>query len=154
MPGRHRNWHATRCYERQGRWGDYIYIYAPYPTVVPSNEGGPHLVSIKKAFDAGKATVAQSHPYISPRPIEQLFDTKKDPHQLKDLAGNPEFAAPLKHLRGIVKRWQKETGDTQPPMDKLTPSRKKGGPRDPVRGDVPGATANAVEVNASGPILK
>ncbi len=45
------------------------------------------------------------------RPREELYDLAKDPHELKNVAGDPAYAAVLKDLRGQVKEWQQRTRD-------------------------------------------
>lgn len=42
----------------------------------------------------------------------QLFDLKTDPDELQDLAGKPEQAERIKTLMNLLKRWQKDLGDT------------------------------------------
>jgi arylsulfatase A-like enzyme len=42
----------------------------------------------------------------------QLFDLEDDPWELKDLAGNPEFAATLDDMRSRLKKQQLALGDT------------------------------------------
>jgi N-sulfoglucosamine sulfohydrolase len=45
------------------------------------------------------------------RPPEELYDLEKDPHELKNLAGDPAHADTLKDLRGRLKAWQEQTRD-------------------------------------------
>ena len=44
----------------------------------------------------------------------QLFDLKNDPHELKNLAGQPEQAEKIKELLALMAQAQKECGDTCP----------------------------------------
>ena len=46
----------------------------------------------------------------SPCPQEELFLVTKDPHQLSNLAGNPEYAEALAQSRALVVTWTKQTG--------------------------------------------
>ncbi len=41
----------------------------------------------------------------------QLFDMKKDPWEMKDLAEDPKYAKRVKELDVDLRRWMKETGD-------------------------------------------
>src|SRR5262249_42783378 len=43
------------------------------------------------------------------RPREELYDLTKDPHELKNVAGDSGSAAVLEELRARVKEWQEET---------------------------------------------
>lgn len=45
------------------------------------------------------------------RPLEELYDLEKDPHELKNVAADPAYAAVLKDLRARLKEWQKKTRD-------------------------------------------
>ncbi len=45
------------------------------------------------------------------RPAEELYDLKKDPHQLHDVAGQPEYAAARTQLRAQLDQWMKDTAD-------------------------------------------
>ena len=53
------------------------------------------------------------------RPAEELYDLSKDPHQINNVAGNPEYAAAQKTLRSEVEQWMRETADprTDPHFD-------------------------------------
>ena len=44
----------------------------------------------------------------------QLFDLKKDPHELHDLADEPRQKARIGRLMSEMARWRKELGDTVP----------------------------------------
>jgi arylsulfatase A-like enzyme len=44
----------------------------------------------------------------------QLFDLQNDPHETKDLAGDPMHAKTIERLTDRLKTWQKDLGDTQP----------------------------------------
>jgi arylsulfatase A-like enzyme len=44
----------------------------------------------------------------------QLFDLKNDPAETKDLMGDKSHAAELERLTGLLKDWQKQSGDIQP----------------------------------------
>ncbi|GAA4451329.1 sulfatase [Nibrella saemangeumensis] len=45
------------------------------------------------------------------RPAEELYDVRKDPHQLNNLAGNKAYARQLTQLRQQLNTWMKQTGD-------------------------------------------
>lgn len=59
--------------------------------------------------------------YAAPtRALEELYDTRADPHQLRNLAHAPEHEATLARMRAELRRWQMETRDagfiTEPQM--------------------------------------
>jgi N-sulfoglucosamine sulfohydrolase len=45
------------------------------------------------------------------RPAEELFDLRKDPAQLVNVAGQPAYAAAQTQLRGELEAWQRTSGD-------------------------------------------
>jgi N-sulfoglucosamine sulfohydrolase len=72
------------------------------------------------------ATTGQLAPgplaYAAPRrALEELYDTAADPHQLHNLAAQPEHRAVLERMRAELRRWQLATRDagflTEPEME-------------------------------------
>jgi N-sulfoglucosamine sulfohydrolase len=55
----------------------------------------------------GKRSVEQ---YVH-RPLEELYDLEKDPHELTNLAGEEAQAKTLTELRKALRAWQEKTGD-------------------------------------------
>jgi uncharacterized sulfatase len=57
------------------------------------------------------------------KPVEELYDVERDPHELKNLAGSPAHAAVLERLRAAHERWSLETRDLglipEPLVDQL-----------------------------------
>ena len=51
------------------------------------------------------------YPHINHR---QLFDLKNDPHEMKDLAGDPANAREIERLTALLRRSQEDLGDAQP----------------------------------------
>ncbi len=45
------------------------------------------------------------------RPVEELYDTHADPHQIQNLAGQPEHGTTLERLRQAVAGWMAGIGD-------------------------------------------
>lgn len=46
--------------------------------------------------------------------VTQLFDLARDPHELTNLAGDPQQAQRIKSLTAEMQRWQREFGDKTP----------------------------------------
>lgn len=61
--------------------------------------------------DEGKLSELQMHWFRPNKPEEELFDTENDPHELKNLAGDPRYADKLKELREAHVQWIKDYGD-------------------------------------------
>jgi hypothetical protein len=45
------------------------------------------------------------------KPVEELYDTQSDPHEVNNLAGDPRHGDKLKELRGRLVEWMIETQD-------------------------------------------
>ena len=45
------------------------------------------------------------------KPFEELYDVIADPHQVFNLAGNPEYADQLMQLRGVLAEWMRKMDD-------------------------------------------
>lgn len=54
------------------------------------------------------------------RPAEELYDLRKDPHMLNNVAGDPEYAKVLKTMSRKLDRWMKRTGDPRLDPDDMT----------------------------------
>ncbi len=60
---------------------------------------------------AGTLSAAQLT-YAGPdKPLEGLYDTHADPHQLKNLADQPQYHEQLQRMRRACRRWSLQTGD-------------------------------------------
>jgi len=45
------------------------------------------------------------------RPSEELYDVVKDPFQMNNLAGNPQYASVVKSMKKQLEKWMKQQGD-------------------------------------------
>lgn len=60
----------------------------------------------------GKLTGASALHFRPTKPVEELFDTQADPHEIVNLADRPEHAETLKRMRAALERWQEEVYDS------------------------------------------
>lgn len=51
------------------------------------------------------------------RPAEELYDLRRDPHQINNVAGRAEYRRAQQDLRARLERWMKETGDPRATQD-------------------------------------
>jgi arylsulfatase A-like enzyme len=77
---------------------------------------------------AGKLTEAQRFLFVEPRPYEELYDLKSDPHSLANVADDPEHRAELNRLRTLLDNWRVETSDRMPTERRLDGWTREGTP--------------------------
>jgi arylsulfatase len=161
------NWHVYRNHERMVRFGDYLYIKNNFPNqpnlCYESDDHYPAGEELWKAHAAGKTQPSQQQVFANPCPPEELFQVKKDPHQLSNLIDNKKHSKALKQARALLAKWTEQTGDSIP--DNPTPNRHdppriengkilppgKAKTRNP-HAEMPGASENATVINHPGPI--
>lgn len=94
----------------------FKYIFSDYP-----HQAGGHPLAfrdnlamvreMRALYNAGELN-AQQRLWFEPPGQERLFDLQKDPHELIDVSGQPEYAADLQRMRGALAQWQQRVGDT------------------------------------------
>ncbi|PWJ59513.1 arylsulfatase A-like enzyme [Dyadobacter jejuensis] len=70
----------------------------------------PSLGSCKREYDAGRLNDIQSK-FWQTKPAEELFDIEKDPHNVHNLAEDPEYAEVLNTMRQANHDWVIESND-------------------------------------------
>ena len=161
------NWHVYRNHERMVRFGNYLYIKNNFPNqpnlCYESDDHYPAGAELWKAHAAGKTQPNQQQVFANPCLSEELFQVKKDPHQLSNLVSDKKHAKALKRARALLAKWTKQTGDSIP--QNPTPNRHdpprienrkilppgKAKTRNP-HAEMPGASRNASKINHPGPI--
>jgi arylsulfatase A-like enzyme len=153
------NWHDYEAHERMVRNKDFLYIRNArpmQPQLGPADAvGSPSFADLNDLRASDQLTAIQADIFVTPRPFEELYDLNRDPYQLNNLASNPEYQQALSEMRELFMDWKSQTGDNLP--GQLTPdwymkapgyvkSRAHG-----VRGEMPGKSLNAIEINNKGP---
>lgn len=145
------NWHDYEAHERMVRSKDWMYVRNARPQL--SNHGpadsnvSPAFSDLKQRRDQGKLSPVQHDIFMVPRPPEELYDCRKDPGQMRNLASLPQYQQELEALRAVLADWQKQTRDNIP--EHLTPDwfdRETGKPLGQdkkVRGEMPGIKTGA-----------
>lgn len=92
----------------------YIRNFMPHlawhqPSAYPDQ--GEIRGEIDRLLAAGELDADQRAYAAAPRPVEALFDVAEDPHQLRNLAGDPVHEATLRKMRDVLTAWIVETRD-------------------------------------------
>jgi len=83
----------------------------------------PTMQEMRRLNAAGQLKGPQKQ-YLEPtKPVEELYDTLKDPHEVNNLAADPKHKSILERMRKAHKKWMKETGDIglipEPQFDRM-----------------------------------
>ncbi|WP_417384232.1 sulfatase [Gimesia sp.] len=112
------NWHDFEDFGRAVRSPRYKYIrnfYTDIPGTPPADAvRSDTYVKMLKLREAGKLNEDQQSCFQVPRQEVELYDVEADPHELHNLAGNPEYAEVQQELRTALDQWQEETHDRLP----------------------------------------
>jgi arylsulfatase A-like enzyme len=83
----------------------------PYLQPNAYKDGKPIVQAMRRLHAEGKLTPEQALIMRETRPAEELYDLKKDPYELKNLADDPARQDVLKELRGVLDDWITRTDD-------------------------------------------
>jgi len=142
---------------RDRRWL-YIRNYYPHrPRLQHStySELTPTRQELRRLSAAGKLTGAAADLMGPTKPAEELYDAVSDPHQVHNLAAEPEHAERLLSMRAKLHTWMVATRDTSllPEVDMCRRS-KGGSPYAMAQGESPfhpAGVLNAAELVGRGP---
>jgi arylsulfatase A-like enzyme len=98
---------------RDGRW---LYIRnfepeLPYVGFVPYRNESPIMQELLRLQAEGKLTGPAALWLRSHRPAAELYDTRADPYQVRDRAGDPAQRATLARMRRAVAEWMDRIDD-------------------------------------------
>ena len=112
------HWHDFDACERAVRSERFKYIRNYFNDLqgTPPADAvrSPTFQAMRRLRDAGKLKTGELNPFTKPRPAEELYDVQSDPHEMRNLAGEPTHEKTLEQFRAELARWQKETGDPAP----------------------------------------
>ena len=101
---------------RMCRDHDFMYVrnfrwWRPHSQLVGYMRNVPSLAEMWRLHREGKLNAAQEIFFAPHKPKEELYEVRKDPGQVHNLAGDPKYAAHLERMRNRLQQWQKDTGD-------------------------------------------
>jgi len=71
----------------------------------------PTMQAMRRLHAEGSLEGPQEQYFEPTKPIEELYDTASDPHEIRNLAGEPAYAKVLERLRAAHEKWYKDTRD-------------------------------------------
>lgn len=121
--------------------GHYVYLrnYLPHLSTAQHVEyqfETPTTRVWKQLFDSGKLNAAQSRFWNAPRDAEELYDLRRDPDEVENLASSPEHQSVLKKLRQAQQDLARKIRDTGYLTEAEVHARSGNqAPRDALQGD-------------------
>lgn len=88
-----------------------FYPHRPYAQIIEYMEQMPSMQEIRRLAAAGQLPDEAMQFCLARKPVEELYDSKADPHEVRNLAKEPEFRAEFEQLRSELQRWMLEIGD-------------------------------------------
>ncbi|MEM1061942.1 MAG: sulfatase [Planctomycetota bacterium] len=112
------HWHDYEDHARAIISPQYKLIRNDYRDLpsTPSADAGRGLAwqNMLELEAAGRLTAAQRACFDEPRPAWELYDRLRDPHELRNVADDPAYAAVFESLRDELAAWAERTGDYLP----------------------------------------
>jgi len=83
----------------------------------------PTMQEMRRLNTEGKLEGPQKQYFEPTKPVEELYDTAADPHEVKNLAGDLKYKDILQRMRKVHAQWVRETGDVglipEPEFDEI-----------------------------------
>ena len=83
----------------------------PYIGFIPYRDRAEIMRELLRMTNEGKLGPDQWQFTAQTKPLEELYDISKDPHEIRNLAEDARYAGKLAELRAEHERWTRETGD-------------------------------------------
>ncbi|GMU91522.1 MAG: hypothetical protein AMXMBFR4_05800 [Candidatus Hydrogenedentota bacterium] len=85
--------------------------FKPYGQYLTYGEQSPIMQELRRLEKEGALTGATQWVAAKNKPVEELYDSLADPHEITNLANDPEHQDALKRLRGVHEKWVRDTDD-------------------------------------------
>ncbi|GBD35656.1 Arylsulfatase [bacterium HR36] len=89
----------------------HFYPHRPYAQVIAYMEEMPSLQEMRRLYVAGKLRGTAAQFFAPHKPVEELYDLQLDPHEVHNLAEDPQYRGVLERFRAEMRRWMLEIGD-------------------------------------------
>ena len=93
------------------RYVRHYYPERPYVLHVPYRNAHPAMRELLRLDAERGLDDVQRRWLADSRPAEELYDLESDPHEVENVAADPEYADVLERLRDALDEWRVRTGD-------------------------------------------
>ena len=83
----------------------------PYYQFMNTPEKGATMMELRMVHAAGELPEAAELFLADRKPVEELYDLENDPHEIRNLAGDPAHADRLDKMREVHAQWVRDTRD-------------------------------------------
>lgn len=83
----------------------------PYYQYMNTPEKGATMREIRQAEKTGELSEAMALFSAARKPVEELYDLERDPHEIHNLADDAEHTEKIEELRAALRDWQLQIGD-------------------------------------------
>ena len=97
--------------DRRYRYQRNFYPHLPFKPYEDYEFGAVVVQEWAGLAREGKLTGPQELLAMRFKPLEELYDSENDPHLVRNVAGDPEYADVLERMRGQLHNWMLETRD-------------------------------------------
>lgn len=97
--------------DKQFKFIKNYYPNRPYVQFLPYRDQMPLMQELLRLDKAGKLDSTQKIWFAKTKPIDELYDTEKDPHEVNNLADLPEYHDKVVEMRSALKSWLEMTTD-------------------------------------------
>jgi len=84
-------------------------------------DGNAYTIMLHEMYANGTLSPKLSEIYFGERKAEELYDVERDPHQLNNLAGDPNYAGVLEQHRALLDEWiaKGDAGADEEPVEEI-----------------------------------
>jgi arylsulfatase A-like enzyme len=111
-----RNWHDCDEHQRAVRTDRFKLIrtdaYTELPLCTAADIGASaSFLDLRARVRAGRLTAAQRRLFEAPRARLELYDLRKDPWEVINVADDPSYASTVRELAAVLQSWMERTDD-------------------------------------------
>jgi hypothetical protein len=96
--------------DRRYKYLRHYHPEQPYLSWIPYRNRHPVMAEMWRLYRED-ALQGEQRLLFTPRPAEELYDTRADPFEMVNLAADPEYQPVLARLRAALDSWQARVGD-------------------------------------------